>query len=54
MILFRIIIGTLVLLYAIYCILVIGHILNVWEMTDEEITIKKLLIPFYYLFKLKD
>lgn len=52
--LIRLIIGTIVLLWTIYCILVIGQLLNIWKITNEEIKIKKLLIPFYYLFKLKD
>lgn len=50
----KLIIGTMVLLWTIYCILVIGQLLNIWKITDEKIKIKKLLIPFYYLFKLKD
>ena len=53
MVLFRFLIGIFILLYVIYYVLVCGHLLELWKITDKEIKFKKLLIPFYYLKHLK-
>lgn len=53
MVLFRFLIGIFILLYVIYYVLVCGHLLELWKITDKEMEFKKLLIPFYYLKHLK-
>lgn len=50
----RVIFIAAILLYVVYYLLLFGHLLKFWELTKEKIEFKKLLIPFYYLTKLKD
>ena len=50
----RVIFIAAMLLYVAYYLLLFGHLLKIWELTKEKIEFKKLLIPFYYLTKLKD
>lgn len=48
----RILFIMFIILYVIYYVLVFGHLLGAWKMTNEQIEFKKLLIPFYYFTKL--
>ena len=41
------------LLYVAYYILLFGHMFKLWNITYKQITFKGMLIPFYYLTKLK-
>lgn len=43
-----------VLLYIVYYIILFGHIFGLWHITYERITFKGILIPFYYLNKIKN
>ena len=53
MIYIRIIFIIFIILYLLYYAMIIGQLFNLWKITDEEIEFDKLLIPFYYWFKLK-
>ena len=38
----------------VYYIILFGHMFHLWNITYEKITFKGMLIPFYYLNKLKN
>ena len=48
----RILFLLFVICYIFYYVLVIGHLFNWWKLVNEKIEFHKLLIPFYYFFKL--
>lgn len=52
MIYIRILFTLFAVCYVFYYILLFGHLLNCWKMTNEKIKFRKVLIPFYYLTKL--
>ena len=50
---YKLIIGIAIYLVGIYYALVFAHTIGAIKLTKDEINIKKLLIPFYYLFNHK-
>lgn len=52
MIWIRIIFVAFVVLYITYYVLLLGHLLGAWKMTNEKIEMGKFIIPFYYFTKL--
>jgi hypothetical protein len=48
----RILFLLFVICYIFYYVLIIGHLFNLWKLVNEKIEFYKMLIPFYYFFKL--
>lgn len=48
----RILFILFIVLYFVYYAMILLHLCKVIKLTKEEITFIKLLIPFYYFFKL--
>jgi hypothetical protein len=48
----RIIFVAFIVLYIVYYVLLLGHLLGAWKMTNAKIEMGKFIIPFYYFTKL--
>ena len=52
MVYIRILFILFVAMYMFYAAIMFGHMMGWWQVVREKVTFGKLLIPFYYFFKM--